>query len=372
MINRIYLDYNATAPLSSGFISALHKGQVPEGNASSIHGSGKQVQKKISEVSTNLYDFFKLDRKTHNLLFHSGATEALNTFFNQNKNTLLAYFATDHPSVKAVANFAKERGQKTLELPVCSDGSINESDVIAMIKQASSGAQSTILHFTHMNSETGVIWDLEIAKRIKDQTHCLVYADCVQSPGKLEGKLELLNEIDVYTFSGHKFGALKGVGFSFYRSGFNFTPLILGGGQQKGMRSGTINSHAIISLDYALTDLKQNLEKQQELKDLKKDIIEIFKVSKKIKIIENKSLNTICLIHDELRADIMLIHFDLNGLDVSSGSACSSGSVEPSKTLLAMGFKEKASNSIRISLGINNLEHSEEIIKRIKIVASKL
>lgn len=372
MMNRIYLDYNATAPLAKNFVAALAAGKIPEGNASSVHGSGKAVQKQVNVVTAKLYDFFNLSVHSHQLLFHSGATEALNTFLNQKPNTLIAYFKSDHPSMKAFAELAKKRGLETLELPVNTDGSLDEAHVVERIQNASRSDLKVIIHFTHVNSETGVIWDLEIAQRIKEKTKCLVYVDCVQSPAKGSERLKLPAGIDVYTFSGHKFGALKGVGFSFFKKSFEFSPLVVGGGQQNGARSGTLNTHGIFSLEYALEDLDRNFNKQSDLKRLKEKIISKFKSSAKIKVIENSGPNTICLVHENLRADIMLVHFDLIGLDVSSGSACSSGSVSPSETLLAMGFGALAANSIRLSLGIENVLDEDEILGRLDKIMSKL
>lgn len=359
MMNRIYLDYNATAPLSTGFIEALKERLIPVGNASSIHSSGKKVQKKINEVSQKLYSFFGLTAASHHLLFHSGATEAVNTFFNLNSDTVIAYFSVDHPCIKAVAQSAKQKGLKTLEIAVNDDGSIDELKTIQTIQDASQGQKRVILHYTLMNSETGVVWDLEVAKRIKEHTNCLIYADCVQAPGKIQNVLKLLEQIDIFTFSGHKFGALTGVGFSFFRNDLEIKTLIEGGGQQKGLRSGTLNSHGIFSLEYALIDLIENEKYLVELKTLKDKIIVLLETTNKIKVIKNESVNTICLIHEELRADVMLIHFDLAGLDVSSGTACSSGSVGPS-------------NSMRISLGPGNLKDTNEILNRLKNVVSKL
>ena len=240
------------------------------------------------------------------------------------------------------------------------------------INQKAEGAVKVLLHFTWMNNETGVVFDLSIAESIKEKTGCMVYVDAVQSVGKVSHFLQLNSKLDVFTYSGHKFGALRGIGFSFYKRSFDLKPLIRGGGQQRGIRSGTLNSQGIVSLEYALIETVAEYSKSKELETFKSEIESLLSENKNIHLFENKSNNTICFVHKKLKADVMLIHFDLAGLDVSSGSACSSGSVEPSRVIKAMGYEELALNSIRISLGFSNLSNKEAILDRLTLVMSKL
>lgn len=370
--NRFYLDYNATAPLCLSFRSALASGEIIDGNASSAHSTGKAVAKEISIVENFLFNHFNLDPSKFKLFFHSGATEAANTFFELSQDDTLAVFSTDHSCIKAQKSRLVKNNTNYLELPVESDGSINVDEVIAILKNEKEKCQNLSLHFTQMNNETGSVLKLSDAVRIKQEVDCKVYVDSVQAPGKVSEYMQLEHELDVYTYSGHKFGALKGIGFSFVKNDFEFAPLILGGGQQRSMRSGTINSQGIASLKYALEELVQNESKQTELVRFKESIIELLANNLNLIVIPNESFNTITFIHKKLRADVMLIHFDLAGLDVSSGSACSSGSIEPSDVINALGYSDLASNSIRISLGFNNLKDSREIIERISKVLLKL
>lgn len=365
---RYYLDHNATTSLSQSFIDALSKGQVPVGNPSSNHTAGKETAKAIKEVKDFLYRHFMLDEKTYNVVFHSGATEAANTFFQLQKGELLAYFSSDHSCIREQRERLSSNGVESIELSVEKNGAINPLKVIETLKGYKN--KKIYLHVTQMNNEVGSVVSLADISQIKLATGCIIYVDAVQTPGKVRDYNHLRGDIDIYTYSGHKFGALKGIGFSFVRSDFSFRPLILGGGQQSAMRSGTINSQGIISLRYALEELVDKY-KADELERFKNDIIAILESNSNIFVIENNSLNTISFLNKKLRADAMLIHFDLAGLDVSSGSACSSGSVEASHVISAIGHKDLASNHIRLSLGHENLNEQVEILEKIQALVLK-
>jgi len=355
---RIYLDYNATTPLCGDFIVALGRGDIPYANPSSQHTSGKQSHKYTEQVKSYLFDYFGLSKHEYEILFHSGASEASNTFLAKGDEKFL-FFNSDHACVTSLAN-----NKNSFMLDPLANGQMNIEDVVRHIKEQN----CSWMHFTQVHNETGVVWPLEIAQKIKEQTNCKIYVDAVQAPGKIKNFQNLISGIDVYTYSGHKFGALKGIGFSFYKKDLVFSPLVKGGGQQLGKRAGTVNVQGIASLKFALDNVTLN----EDLKALKEEIIKILEVNSKIQVISNDSYNTICFVHAYLKSDILLIHFDLAGLDVSSGSACSSGSMSESKTLKAMGYGDLASHNIRISLGPENLLHKDTIISKLKQVMEKL
>lgn len=377
--SRIYLDYNATSPLTNNVKRLLVGGDFLFANPSSQHSSGKKAVKVLKNTTNFLKSFFCLDQTGHEVFFHSGATEAINTVFNLKSGDAFIYFVSDHPCVHAVAKKLKDRGVLVEELPIETNGHLNLEETINSIKSVQKKINqdntqgrvpSVWMNYTYMHNETGVIWNLKDAVKIKDETGIKVHVDAVQSVGKVKGGNLLEGSIDVYTFSGHKFGSLKGVGFSFYKEKLS-EPLILGGGQQDGVRSGTINTHGIQSIYAALNG--RNIEKEFEaVAGLKQVIISLLDKSPRLEVVPNDSSNTICFLHESVKADIMLIHFDLAGLDVSSGSACSAGSVEPSKTLLAMGKAHRSANNIRISLGEENLKEKDEILAAIEQVIKKL
>ena len=369
--SRIYLDYNATSPLINNVKRLLVGGDFLFANPSSQHGSGKQASKMINQTTNFLLDLFQLPKNEYKLFYHSGATEAMNTFFHLSENDAFLYFVSDHPCVHAVGKHLKSRGVFVEQLGIEIDGQFNYDSVLEKIKSLNLTKKNVWLNFTYMHNETGVHWDLALANKLKAQSDVKIHVDAVQIVGKIYQGTHLDKTIDAYTFSGHKFGALKGIGFSFYKTQTKITPLLLGGGQQGGLRSGTVNTHGIQSIYASLKerDLDEEYKKVKKLKD--KIILELAK-NEKLEVIANKSSNTICILHESMKADIMLVHFDMAGLDVSSGSACSAGSVEPSTTLLAMGKGDKAANNIRLSIGFNSLSEEGAILNSLKNVIQKL
>lgn len=364
-MKRFYLDHNATTSLNSDFVQDLAKGQIPWANPASAHSSGKSALKFINKTKIQLFEFFNLNTNEFNIIFHSGATEAANTFLRSKK--LLIYFGSDHACAREVATAIE-----SYQFPIDENGHFNKEELVGFISNHSVGSNNILLHYNYVNSETGVVWDLQTASDIKAQTGCSVYVDATQSIGKTQNFRELDSTLDIYTYSGHKFGALKGIGFSFVKKDFTFLPFILGGGQQNNLRSGTLNVQGIASVSYALDQAIIDMPNMVQVLELKHSIIEILSQYNNIQTIPNESINTICFIHKKIKADALLIHFDLAGLDVSSGSACSAGSVEPSKTLLAMGLKDYAKSSIRLSLAKDNLNDSAQILVRIREVLTKI
>ena len=189
------------------------------------------------------------------------------------------------------------------------------------------------------------------------------------------------NEPIVAPKSAHKFGALKGIGFSLLASNLQLSPLLIGGGQQNGLRSGTENITGIQSIKIALEDLVEDTkgDYHQRMKELIIDIEshllamlndEKLMVSKNL---SNRNSNTICFVSSKVKANTVLMSMDLNGLQVSSGSACSSGASLPSRVLMALGFSsDDAQGGIRISFSPElNKEMSEEIKKRLTLSLGK-
>ena len=363
-----YLDYNATAPIHKSVVDNIQN--YPQGNPSSVHTVGKQALKQVNITSKYLFKTFNLNDKRFNLFYHSGATEGINTILGQIKDSkgTLVYSEADHPAVLSTAYILETNGVKTFKLNLDNLGQVIELE--NLLKNISN-EQEIWVNITWMHNETGVVQDLRALADLKKKYRFYIHVDAVQSVGKVKDWSLLSSDIDAYTFSGHKFGALKGIGFSFISKDLQLKPLIVGGSQQKGLRSGTVNTHGILSLLDALKAEVATVSGEKIL-EFKNKLIDILKTNNQITLIENDSFNTICFLHHTKNADEMLIHFDLADLCVSSGSACSAGSVEESKTLLEMGYKDLAKNSIRISLGYENLNHKERIISKLEKVLTKL
>jgi cysteine desulfurase len=379
---RIYLDNNATAPLAETVQQWYAKGALPFGNPSSIHTSGKQAKKYINETTSYLKSLFKIPK--FEIFYHSGATEGINSIIkgfcinkmSHKKDFHVVVFSTDHSCVVNQREHVELFGGSFHELKVDENGDFKIDEVVDYISNLSG---DVLLNYTLINNESGVVWSLNDAIEIKSKTNCFVHIDAVQLVGKFTKDLSLSEQIDFYTFSGHKFGAMKGIGFSLLKDpSQNWSALIRGGGQQQAMRSGTENVHGIYSLKLALEELVQGFD--TELLGAEKKLIEdalIENYQDRIKIVsqhaKKRNLNTIYMIVDGVKTDILITAFDMAQIDLSSGSACSSGTVKPSRVLLAMGYsEEQAKNSIRLSLPYNiSSGDSEVIISKLRSVLDR-
>jgi cysteine desulfurase len=363
--NRIYLDYNSTSPFAKSVIDFLAKGDFAFENPASIHQGGKSALKVLNKIKDDLYSTFNVDKNSYDLIFHSGATEFINTFFQFAENDLFIYSPADHKAVLEQVN----KAHHTYRIKLDKNGDFVIDDLKNAIKvHKDKFPQSKILvNYLWVHNETGVVWPLELIEELK-QDNVFIHVDAVQSVGKILKWNRLLNG-DVFTYSAHKFGALKGVGFSFIKNDTPIQPLILGGNQQRSRRAGTENVMGAQSIVEALKDVKYS----EELVQFKLEIEKIIKSSKQYEIIGygakfGRNNNTINFIDHNNKADLNLIKFDMQGLDVSSGSACTAGAVDESHTLLSYGYMDYAKNGIRISLGVENLKVKDDIVNKIKTI----
>tara|TARA_R110002072_G_scaffold64203_4_gene159615 strand:+ start:60197 stop:61375 length:1179 start_codon:yes stop_codon:yes gene_type:complete len=383
--NRVYLDYNATSPFAPSVLDWLAKGDLLFANPSSVHSSGKKSARGMNEVKSYLYKLFGLKEDDFEIFFHSGATEGANTILKGRANFIsrgiaqsfmpFYYFESDHSCIHKCADDLKTMHMPIFPLEVNSDGSFNLDDVISTIKEKS---EHSLLNFTWVNNETGVVFPLEMAKKIKKETGCRVHVDAVQSVSKIEDWTKLDPSLDAYTFSAHKFGALKGVGFTFYKRDFEFCSLIRGGGQQEGMRSGTENILGIQSIPLALKEIveKFNVKEMQKAKDwFEKNLNELLGDNGEVVAVKNKNRNlqTTYFITPKVKAHTLSMALDMSGVDVSNGSACSSGAVIPSRVLMAMGYSEElAMSAIRLSFSHHfDREEAQFAFEKIKPVLSR-
>lgn len=372
---RDYLDYNATSPLSQSVVDYLGKGDLPFANPASIHSSGKKAKALLRESSEAILK--QLQLPNFHLIYHSGATEAINTFFSQlSEEDMLIYSAVDHPCVVECAKRIEQQGVGVYEFSVDQQGQFDCEALIKKIKVFSEHKKNIWLNFTVANNETGVFWPLELAEKIKSATGCLVHVDAVQLVGKVPGWQNLSHGLDAYSFSAHKFGALKSFGFSLVKDDSLYPPLIIGGGQQQGLRAGTENVLGaklaqLALLEAASWPLDELADMRDEIEDLFTRIIadqgEVVALNAK----HHRLVNTTLLLFKKHRADFMLAAFDLAGLDVSMGSACSSQALKESRILTNMGHAYNR-NGIRISLGVANLSRRTQILERVEKVFNKL
>jgi len=384
--NRYYLDYNATSPLADKVKTFLGKGDFLFGNPSSIHQTGKASRKKINETIDFLYKTFSLSPDEYSLYFHSGATEGINTYF---KGIALKHFKEkipstfifsnlDHSAVMSLEEDLISLGHEVVYFSTDKNSEFDLSELIKLIQRKEVDGKKVFLNFTVINNETGVVWPLTLAEAIKDSTDCQVHVDAVQLVGKIENWKNLSSKLDVYNFSAHKFGALKGIGFTFIKKSSEFKSLLTGGNQQDGYRSGTENALGVYSVKLALEEMLEFEPKNlRELKnDLQKNLESEF--GDKLVFVNKNSkatnVNTLFLIVKDSKADQISMLFDLAQIDISTGSACSSGIFKENRILKNLGYDSLLSLSgLRISLGPSNLLiQKEELFDRVVRVIKKL
>ncbi|WPU63698.1 cysteine desulfurase family protein [Peredibacter starrii] len=373
-LERLYLDYNATSPLSHSVIDWMKSGDVLFANPASQHSSGKASRKLINEGRTAIYQAFGKSEKDTKLFFHSGATEAFLTFtysFSElarlkGGELLVCYSRIDHPAVANLSERYWGPHVKFLELVHNDDLTYNHTKNLEIIKDKKDNNPDLVVLYHHLwvHNETGFVSPLEELLPFKNIPDLYIHVDCVQAPGKIP-EWQNLSVGDVWSFSAHKFGAFKGIGFSFFKKDLPFSALVLGGGQQQGLRSGTENPQGVKSIALALNDLKAfdvkaNTKKREELENfIEGELRGIGGVLKG----PRRNANTIYFYLNRLTSDIALALFDLNGLMISAGSACSSGAAKDSLVLLQLGKKEVAKNGLRLSFGFHL---SDEELSKIK------
>ncbi len=360
-LERLYLDYNATSPLSSSVINWLKSGEMLFANPSSQHSDGKSSRKVINQARSLIYKTFQLDERSSKLFFHSGATEGIHTFAYSfaetarlsGKELLICCSKTDHPA--AVSLEEKYFGPHVKFLELRRDKNLNylHLENLEAIKDKKDNNPDLMILYHHLwvHNETGQVSALDELQEFKKISGLFIHVDAVQVPGKIPGWMQL-SVGDIWTFSAHKFGALKGVGFSLFKSDIPFRALITGGAQQQDLRSGTENVQAIKSLALALADL--TLVNVQETASLRSDLVSFMsqKLSGVGALIDGPSMasNTIYFYLNSLPSDVALALFDIHGLEISAGSACSSGAAKPSAVLTQMGLTAVAKNGLRMSL----------------------
>lgn len=383
-LERLYLDYNATSPLSQSVLDWLKSGEVIFANPSSQHSDGKASRKSINEARALLYKTFNMSEKDNKLFFHSGATEAIHTLaysFSETarlsgKDLLICYSKVDHPAVVSLEEKYFGPHVKFFELKRDKHLHYLHSENAEVLKDKKDNNPDLMILYHHLwvHNETGQVSPLTELNVFKNIPDLFIHVDAVQAPGKIPEWKELLVG-DAFSFSAHKFGALKGIGFSFLKSDIPFHPLISGGAQQGNLRSGTENTQGVKSVALALSDLikvdvaKNTKARERLVKFMRSQLEGIGSVVDD----KNMASNTIYFYLQDLSSDIALALFDINGLEISAGSACSSGAAKPSAVLLQMGLNSTAKNGLRLSMGFAvNEETLNKVESRLESVFNKL
>lgn len=346
MSDPVYLDYNATALVKPDVIEAMAAAMAIGGNPSSVHAQGRAARRLVSRAREQVAALVGASPAA--IIFTSGGTEANNQALAGDERPVLAS-ATEHPSVLAVSD-----GQQPL--PVDGDGVLDLAALHDLVRAHCPAVIAVML----ANNETGVIQPVKKVAAIAHEAGVRLHVDAIQAAGKIPVDFADLGA-DTLSLSAHKFGGPQGVGALIVRPGLAPKPLLNGGAQEQRFRAGTENVPGIVGFGEAAALALKDDDFEARVRKLR-DRLEasILELAPDAKIVGGHALrlpNTTCLILPGLSHDTQLIHFDLAGIAVSAGSACSSGKVAVSPVLSAMGLAtEEAACAIRISFGWSSRE----------------
>jgi cysteine desulfurase len=373
--SRHYFDWNATAPLRpqarDAMVAALDRG----GNASSVHGEGRAARALVEAARAQVAQLVGAEPK--NVTFTSGGSEAnalaltpaIEVKGQKTPRDQLFVSSIEHPSVRSGGRFAKVE-----DLPVTSAGVLDLTAAQVKIRQS----QQPLVSVMAANNETGIIQPLRELADIVHAANGILHVDAVQAAGKITCDINELGA-DLLSISSHKIGGPQGAGALVTRGEIRISqPLIVGGGQERGLRAGTENVAAIAGFGAAAAAATSALfSEARRLSALRAALEGALKASSADVLIfgeaEQRLPNTTLFAVPGLKAETALIAFDLNGVAVSSGSACSSGKVAASHVLAAMGADPAlAAGAIRLSMGWSTTEADVEALLKAwaKVISS--
>ena len=379
----IYLDSAATSPLLPCVKDAMleifdQEVRAELGNASSLYSAGVKAKNLIEEAREKVARL--LDVKPREILFTSGGSESNNTVIKTFENKNIAASAIEHPSVLRPA----EAYAKTLvKIPVDEKGIIDLSFLKNLLENPENSAKKpNLISVMLANNELGILEPITEVRNLLERGDKMtkIHTDATQAFGKILVSPKALG-VDYLTFSAHKIGGPLGVGVLYIKSGSPFKPLILGGEQESSRRAGTYNLAGIVGLgvacDYLYRHQTWNLyeEKIRPLRDsLAKKLLEKIPTAKLNTDLKNSLPNLLNLSFPAAEGESIQLYLDLAGIQVSTGSACASGSLEPSHVLMAIHHDpESAHNSIRFSLSLETTEADiKAVVETLPPIVEKL
>lgn len=363
-MERIYLDYNATSimdqKVSELMINMLHKSISY--NPSSIHYDGRNARVIMEEARQEIAKNLSIDYKKNNthIIFTSSGTEANNLALNNFKSHILLIGSTEHVSIMDNNHLSQ------IIIEVNNNGLINSEDLRSLLKE---NAGPKLVSIMLANNETGVINNIKELSEIAHQEGAVFHCDGSQAFGKIKVDFNDLG-CDLLTISSHKCGGPVGAAALIANKNLVLKPSIKGGKQEQGLRAGTENLLAISGFGMAAKYCDEKIRKFNEISALR-DFMEqeILKAAPEAIIIGSKAPrlpNTSSIRMPNVKSEEQLIRFDLAGISISAGSACSSGRIASSHVLRAMKIDEKIANEvIRVSLGLKTTK--EQIEKFVKL-----
>lgn len=379
----VYMDNNATTPLHPEVKKVMIDAMGLFGNPSSLHGPGREARQLVEAAREKVASF--IGASPEEVMFSGSGSEANNTvlsalscqrerceYHHEGLHEIITT-TIEHPCVLETSKCLQERGVKVSYLDVDHYGKVNVEQLQEAVTDRT-GLVSVMM----ANNEIGTIQDIKKIAEIVHQQEVLFHTDAVQAVGKIPVDVQELG-VDFLTLSGHKIYGPKGIGALYVRKEAPFCPLIRGGHQERGRRAGTENTLGIIGFGKAIEMRSQEMEAEEKrLLKLKATLRK--GIEERIPDVQFIGHPTDCLpgtlnvSFDGAEGEAIILYLDLEGIAVSTGSACASGSLDPSHVILAIGLPaECAHGSIRISLGRENtMEEVEYMIDTLPLVIGKI
>ena len=369
-MKRVYLDYAATTPTDPRVVEAMRPYfNEKYGNASSIHTFGQEARAAVEKAREQVAAL--IGAGPEEIVFTSGGTEADNfalegiAFASEKKGDHIITSAIEHHAVYECSKFLEKRGFKITYIPVDKDGLVDPEAVRKAVTD-----KTILVSIMHANNEIGTIEPVaEISKIVKGKGICF-HTDAVQTVGHLSVKVNELG-VDLLSISAHKLYGPKGVGALYIRKGTRLVPFLHGGGQENGRRASTHNVPGIVGFGVAAELAGKEMDHENSrisaLRDkLIKGILGKIPDSRLNGHPDLRLPNNVNVIIQYVEGESMLLNLDMQGVAASTGSACTSGSLEPSHVLLALGLSpELAHGSLRFTLGKYTTEEDIDHVLRI-------
>ena len=377
-MRRIYLDHAATTPTHPDVVKAMLPFFTDAfGNPSSVYSYGQEAKGAVEEARSKTAELIGARREE--IIFTSGGTEADNfalkgiAYANEHKGNHIITTSVEHHAVMEVCKFLERRGFTITYLPVDKYGLVDPDDVRKAITD-----KTILISIIHANNEVGTVEPVSEIGEIVKEAEVYFHTDAVQTIGHIPVNVDKLN-VDLLSMSAHKLYGPKGAGGLYVRKGTKLVSLMQGGEQEKMRRAGTENVPAIVGLGKAVELARQEMDKEAErLAGLRDKLTE--GLMDKIDHIHlnghptRRLPNNVNVSVDFVEGESMLLNLDLEGICASTGSACSSASLEPSHVLLALGLSpEQAHGSLRFTLGRENSEEDmERVLEVLPAIVTKL
>ncbi|TAN42487.1 MAG: cysteine desulfurase NifS [Candidatus Methanoperedens sp.] len=365
MTRQIYMDHSSTTPVDAAVTEAM----IPYfsdrfGNPSSLYSIGREARRAMEDARAKVADL--IGAKKEEIIFTGSGTESDNlaikglAYRNRKKGDHIITSSIEHHAVLYTCKYLETQGFKVTYLPVSKEGLVNPADVETGIT-----SKTVLITIMHANHEIGTIQPVEEIGKIAKEKNIPFHTDAVQTAGKLPLNVDALG-VSLLSMSAHKMYGPKGVGALYIRKGTGLEPLFHGGGHERDIRSGTENVPGIVGFGKAAQLAKERLPEAAKITKLRDSLI------KGVLEIKDSYLNG----HPEKRlpdnanfrfsfieGESMILNLDMKGVAASTGSACSSKSLEPSHVLLATGLKhEEAHGSLRFTIGRGNTQDDVDYI----------